>query len=36
MSSLYETKQFAFDWVQHPDRLRTPMVRGEDGCSCRY
>jgi len=23
--------QFAFDWVQHPDRLRTPMVRGEDG-----
>jgi predicted molibdopterin-dependent oxidoreductase YjgC len=23
--------QFAFDWVQHPDRLRTPMVRGADG-----
>lgn len=23
--------QFAFDWVQHPDRLRTPLVRGDDG-----
>lgn len=23
--------QFAFDWVQHPDRLRTPLVRGADG-----
>lgn len=23
--------QFAFDWVQHPDRLRTPLVRREDG-----
>jgi predicted molibdopterin-dependent oxidoreductase YjgC len=23
--------QFAFDFVQHPDRLRTPLVRGADG-----
>ena len=23
--------QFAFDFVQHPDRLKTPMVRDEDG-----
>lgn len=23
--------QFAFDFVQHPDRLKTPLVRGEDG-----
>jgi predicted molibdopterin-dependent oxidoreductase YjgC len=23
--------QFAFDFVQHRDRLRTPLVRGEDG-----
>ncbi len=23
--------QFAFDFVQHDDRLKTPMVRGEDG-----
>ena len=23
--------QFAFDFVQHPDRLKTPYVRGEDG-----
>ena len=23
--------QFAFDFVQHSDRLRTPLVRGEDG-----
>ncbi len=23
--------QFAFDFVQHADRLRTPLVRGEDG-----
>jgi predicted molibdopterin-dependent oxidoreductase YjgC len=23
--------QFAFDFVQHPDRLKTPFVRGEDG-----
>ncbi len=23
--------QFAFDFVQHPDRLRTPLVRGDDG-----
>ncbi len=23
--------QFAFDFVQHPDRLRHPLVRGEDG-----
>ena len=23
--------QFAFDFVQHPDRLAHPMVRGEDG-----
>ena len=23
--------QFAFDFVQHPDRLAYPMVRGEDG-----
>jgi predicted molibdopterin-dependent oxidoreductase YjgC len=23
--------QFAFDFVQHPDRLRAPLVRGEDG-----
>jgi len=24
--------QFAFDFVQHPDRLTTPLVRGQDGC----
>lgn len=23
--------QFAFDFVQHPERLRAPLVRGEDG-----
>ena len=23
--------QFAFDFVQHPDRLAHPLVRGEDG-----
>ncbi len=23
--------QFAFDFVQHPDRLKAPLVRGEDG-----
>jgi predicted molibdopterin-dependent oxidoreductase YjgC len=23
--------QFAWDFVQHPDRLKTPLVRGEDG-----
>ena len=23
--------QFAYDFVQHPDRLETPLVRGEDG-----
>ncbi len=23
--------QFAYDFVQHPDRLKRPMVRGEDG-----
>jgi len=23
--------QFAFDFVQHPDRLTTPLVRGQDG-----
>lgn len=23
--------QFAFDFVQHPDRLKHPLVRGEDG-----
>jgi predicted molibdopterin-dependent oxidoreductase YjgC len=23
--------QFAYDFVQHPDRLRMPMVRGDDG-----
>ena len=23
--------QFAYDFVQHPDRLKTPLVRGEDG-----
>lgn len=23
--------QFAFDFIQHPDRLTTPFVRGEDG-----
>ncbi|MFT5089563.1 MAG: putative molibdopterin-dependent oxidoreductase YjgC [Candidatus Latescibacterota bacterium] len=23
--------QFAFDFVQHPDRLDTPLIRGEDG-----
>lgn len=23
--------QFAFDFVQHPDRLKTPLVRGADG-----
>lgn len=23
--------QFAYDYVQHPDRLKTPLVRGEDG-----
>lgn len=23
--------QFAFDWVQHEDRLQTPLVRGDDG-----
>ncbi len=23
--------QFAFDFVQHPDRLSSPLVRGEDG-----
>jgi predicted molibdopterin-dependent oxidoreductase YjgC len=23
--------QFAFDYVQHPDRLKTPLVRGADG-----
>jgi formate dehydrogenase major subunit len=23
--------QFAFDFVQHPDRLKTPLVRGDDG-----
>ena len=23
--------QFAFDFVHHPDRLRAPLVRGEDG-----
>ncbi len=23
--------QFAFDFIQHPDRLKTPFVRAEDG-----
>lgn len=23
--------QFAFDFVHHPDRLKTPLIRGEDG-----
>ncbi len=23
--------QFAYDFVQHPDRLKTPLVRGDDG-----
>ena len=23
--------QFAFDFVHHPDRLKTPLVRGDDG-----
>ena len=23
--------QFAFDFVQHPDRLKMPLIRGEDG-----
>jgi formate dehydrogenase major subunit len=23
--------QFAYDFVQHEDRLKTPLVRGEDG-----
>ena len=23
--------QFAFDFVQHPERLKTPLLRGEDG-----
>ena len=23
--------QFAYDFVHHPDRLKTPLVRGEDG-----
>ena len=23
--------QFAYDFVQHPDRLRTPLLRGADG-----
>jgi len=23
--------QFAFDFVQHPDRLDTPLIRGDDG-----
>jgi formate dehydrogenase major subunit len=23
--------QFAYDFVQHPERLTTPLVRGEDG-----
>ena len=23
--------QFAYDFVQHPERLSTPLVRGEDG-----
>ena len=23
--------QFAYDFVQHPERLKTPLVRGEDG-----
>ena len=23
--------QFAYDFVQHPDRLKTPLVRGKDG-----
>ena len=23
--------QYAYDFVQHPDRLKTPLVRGEDG-----
>ena len=23
--------QFAYDFVQHPDRLKTPLIRGEDG-----
>ena len=23
--------QFAFDFVQHEDRLKTPLIRGEDG-----
>ena len=23
--------QFAFDFVHHPDRLTTPLIRGEDG-----
>ena len=23
--------QFAYDFIQHPDRLKTPFVRGEDG-----
>ncbi len=23
--------QFAYDFVQHPDRLRTPLLRGTDG-----
>lgn len=23
--------QFSYDFVQHPDRLKTPLIRGEDG-----
>ncbi len=23
--------QFAYDFVQHPDRLKTPLIRGDDG-----
>ena len=23
--------QFAYDFVQHPDRLKTPLLRGDDG-----
>ena len=23
--------QFSYDFVQHPDRLKSPLVRGEDG-----
>lgn len=29
--SLCVKGQFAYDFVQHPDRLKTPLIRGKDG-----